>query len=535
MSRTKSNNKSRSTKSKSKPRFTKPNTKTPDIRDGSWHPAELLGRLRSLAVQNRLALDGLQHAPTPPALNRLEYICDQTDLTAFAGIPIFMQFAYGAGLADWLAGMPIARRRDAIYPPGKVGEVTIAILAAGLERVSHIDDVTYDSGLCAALGLDRLPDQATLSRFFSDASPETVGFLRAANHAFSAECMTYTNPQPRLIVDVDTRNVGVYGKQEGATRSPRNDGDPMFTFEAVTLRNGRDMLRGELLEGATHPAPLFRDRLESLLAQVAPATEETIICADGAWYADYVLEMIEDADADDEVPSRCRYAIRAQARGGLRRKIVALGEESWQRYDEYIEMAEVTFAFTRPRDEHGRTRTKACAERRYVVTRQERKDNADDAQGVLLDEPRYVYRAIVTSLDWNLQKIVRLYNGRATVESILKEGALGFRMDSLPSQVFAGNGVFCQLLVMTYNLVNMFRRLCLPEKAKREQVLGLRRHLLAVPGRVADTADGSVLRCSRLGPHVSWLEHLTVALGEWLPVAAGLRTVGLTPAIAGAG
>ena len=153
----------------------------------------------------------------------------------------------------------------------------------------------------------------------------------------------------------------------------------------------------------------------------------------------------------------------------------------------------------------------------------------------MLDEPRYAYRAIVTSLDWTPKRIVRLYNGRATVERILKEGALGFRMDSLPSQVFAGNQVFSQLLVMAYNLVNMFRRLCLPEDAKREQVLGLRRHLLAVPGRVADTAAGLVLRCSRLGPHVSLLEHLTEALGEWLPSASGLRTVGLVPAVAGAG
>jgi hypothetical protein len=517
------------------PRFTPAQVKTPDICDGSVHPPELLTRLRGLAVADRLGLDGLQHAPTPPALNHLEYVCDQDDLTAFAGMPALMQFAYATGLADWLGGMPIKRRRDAVYPPGKVGEVTIAILAAGLERVSHVDDVTYDPGLCAALGLKRLPDQATVSRFFSDAAPETVAFLRAVNHAFSAECMTYTKRQPRLIVDVDTRNVGVYGKQEGATRSPRNDGDPMFTFEAVTLRNGRDLLCGELLEGATHPAPLFRDRLGSVLAQVAPATAETIICADGAWYADYVMEMIEDADADKEAPCACKYAIRAQTRGGLQRKIVALGEESWERYDEFTEVAEVTFAFTRPRDEQGITRTKVCAERRYVVTRQLRKDQGDTRQQTLLDQPRYAYRAIVTSLDWTPKRIVQLYNGRATVESILKEGALGFRMDSLPSQSFAGNGVFCQLLVMTYNLVNMFRRLCLPEKAKREQVMGMRRHLLAVPGRVAATDAGSLLRCSRLGPHVEWLAHLTVALGEWLPSAAGLRTVELMPAVAGAG
>ena len=334
--------------------------------------------------------------------------------------------------------------------------------------------------------------------------------------------------------------MGVYGKQEGATRSPRNDGDPMFTFEAVTLRNGRDMLRGELLEGATHPAPLFRNRLGSMLAQVAPATEETVVCADGAWYADYVLEMIEQADAAAEAPCRCKYAIRAQTRGGLRLKIAALAEDRWERYDEFTEVAEVSFAFTRPRDERGHTRTKACAERRYVVTRQLRRDRAAaDGQGVLLDEPRYAFRAIVTSLDWNAKTIVRLYNGRATVESILKEGALGFRMDSLPSHKFAGNGVFIQLLTLAYNLVNLFRRLCLPAEAKRQQVQGLRRRLLAVPGRVSEGVEGCILRCAAAGPHVGWLAHLKEAFEQWLPTPEaklGLgfgRELGLRPAAAG--
>jgi len=511
------------------PRFTPPQVKAPDIRDGSAHPAQLLGHLYRQAAGGRLPLGGVQHAATPPALAQIEYVCDRPDLTGFAGMPAFMQFCYGAGLADWVLDLPLARRRDAIYPPGKLCEVVVAILAAGLERVSHIDDVKDDPGLCMALGLQRLPDQATLSRFFSDATPEAVAFLPAVNHSFSAASTSFLRRPGRLIVDVDTRDVGVYGKQEGAKRSPRNDGDPIYTFEAVTLRNGRDLLRGELLEGATHPAPLFRERLEAVLAQLGSTTAETILCADAAWYADYVLEMIEQADADAAVRCQCKYAIRAQMRGELKHLIAAVGEECWQRYDEYTEVAEVAFAFSRPRDEQGRTRQKACPTRRYVVTRQRLKDRADEAQGTLLEQPRYAYRAIVTNLDWAPRRIVKLYNDRATVESILKESALGFHMDSLPSQSFAGNGLFCQLLVLAYNLVNLFRRLCLPEEGKRQQVPGLRRRLLAVPGLVRGTEGDCVLHCAATGPHVGWLGHLLAALERWLP------SPGLMPAVAAGG
>jgi len=49
---------------------------------------------------------------------------------------------------------------------------------------------------------------------------------------------------------------------------------------------------------------------------------------------------VAEADAEDAVPCRYSYAIRAQLRGGLKHTIAALDEQCWQRYDEYTEVAE---------------------------------------------------------------------------------------------------------------------------------------------------------------------------------------------------
>lgn len=510
------------------PRFTPPKVKAPDIRDGSVHADQFIRRMREASVSDRLQLGDARHASMPPALQNLTYVFDQPDLSAYAGMPVFMQFCYALGLAEWLEPLPIKRRCDAIYPPGKMGEVIVATLAAGLERVSHVDDVKDDAGLCAALGLERLPDQATISRFFSDAVGEAVEFVKQANHRFMHSAVSFDKRQPRLIVDVDTRDLQVYGKQEGTKASPRKNGDAIYTFEAVTLRNGRDMLAGHLMEGATHPAPLFRGRFEAVLDQIASQTAEVVFCADAAWYADYVLRMIEAANKDRDVPCRCSYAIRAQVRGALKRNIAALPDDAWERYDEHHEVAEVDHQFTQTRDEDGNKVRGSHPVRRYVVTRKRLK-NTDGEQQTLIDEPRYSYNAIVTNLDWKAGRVLRLYNQRATVESILKESSIGFNMDSLPSMSFAGNRLFCQLLVLAYNLVNLFRRLCLPDEARRQHAPGLRRRLLAVPGLVAKADGGSTMRCSPNGPHVSWLEELLEALGRWLVPA------GVPPAMARAG
>lgn len=509
-------------------RYTRPTVRTPDIVDGSAYGVDVVSRLRSVRSGTRLGLSGGEPAPIPSGLAELEYVFDQSDLTGYAGVVGFMQFAYGLGLADWLADVPLKRRRDAVYRGGKLCEVLVAMFVAGLERVSHIDEVKDDPGLCAAVGFDRLPDQATLSRFFSDAGAQTEQFLRSVNRRVSRETVRFAERQKRLLVDVDTREIGVYGKQEGSVCSPRNGGRPLFTFEVATLRNGREMLDGGLLEGATHPAPLFAERFESLLEQLSGSSDEVVFCADAAWYADYVLGRIEAADGDEEIPYGCKYAVRAQMRGELKRLTVGLDESAWVRYDEESEVAEVTYAFKQARDADGKLRRKECVARRHVVTRRRLAVKSGD-QGELLEVPRYEVRAIVTNLCWAPKRVLRCYNQRATVESILKEGALGFHMDSLPSAKFAGNAVYCQLLILAYNLTNLFRRLCAPKEGRRHYVGTLRRLMLAVPGRVERAEDRCLVRCQEVGPQVRWLEQTQAAISRWIGPVWGAPVAAATP------
>jgi len=163
-----------------------------------------------------------------------------------------------------------------------------------------------------------------------------------------------------------------------------------------------------------------------------------------------------------------------------------------------------------------------------VATRKRLKD-IDGEQQALIDAPRYSYNAIVTNLDWAAKRVLRSYNKRATVESVLKESALGFNMDSLPSGHFDGNRVFCQLLVLAYNLVNLFRRLCMPDDDKRGHLPGLRRRLLAVPGLVGGSEGGCEVRCSSNGPLGGLMAHVVEQLRMWL------APVGIQPVLAGAG
>lgn len=451
----------------------------------------------------------------PAELADVQYVCDTPELTGYGGMPAFMKFAYGCGLADLVAELPVGKRVS-MYSPGKLCEVSVGILAAGLERVSHIDDVKHDPGLCLALEVAQLPDQATMSRFFGSATNSQVSWLRGRNRSFSKHSVQLKARARHLVVDMDTREVGVYGKQEGARHCPRRDGERMYTFEIATLRNTHDILDGGLLAGATHPAPLFRQRMQELLGQLGDAGEELIWCADSAWYAGHILRDIEAADVDSDVPCRCRYAIGAQIRDGLKRAIDAIPEHEWQACAEHMEIAELQYAFVRSRDGQGGY-VRDERERRYIVTRKRLQDRAQEAgQRALLQQPRYEFQAIVTDLGWRRRRVWVFYTRRVTVESVLKESALGFQMDHLPSGRFGGNGLFCQLLILAYNCVNVFRRLCLAKPHRRRYVQGLRRVVLAIPGLVERNPEGVQVH---LAPHAALVPAALAQANRWLEPA----------------
>ena len=500
---------------KSGKRFSKPNSQVVKARRGDKHAESFVADMLKQSASQCLPLDGQEYVTPPEALGKLEYRCDMPQLSGFAGIPAFMKLAYSLGLSNRVADLPLSKRRS-LYSPAKLCEVMVAILAGGLERVSHIDDVTHDPGLCAAVGVERLPDQATLSRFFRDAGDHTVNFLRHANRQLSRQTATFKERLTRLVVDGDTRVVGVYGKQEGAKVCPRNNGRAQYTFEITTLRNSHDILDGGLLEGATHPAPLFVERFEALLEQLSGKCEELVFCGDAAWHSAAILQQIEAADSSEDVACRCKYAIRAQGKSRLQQAIAGIEQDAWKDCGEDTQIAEVQFAFVD-------TRSGADERlRRHVVTRKVLAEKCEEAgQGVLVPLPRYEYFAIVTNLNWKPKRVWHFYNGRATVEIILKEGALGFQMDHLPSSRFAGNGVFCQLLILAYNLVNVFRRLCLPKEHCRHHVQTLRRKVLAVPGYIQRDSEGLTIQCAARGPQAQLLPAIMSALEYWLgPVAS---------------
>ena len=90
--------------------------------------------------------------------------------------------------------------------------------------------------------------------------------------------------------------------------------------------------------------------------------------------------------------------------------------------------------------------------------------------------------------------IWKFYNGRAAVELIIKELKEDYPLVKIPTKHFAANEAYFHLLLFAYNLINWFKRLCLPKDMHNMTLKTLRTQILFVPGELVRTDNKPVLK-----------------------------------------
>ncbi len=112
----------------------------------------------------------------------------------------------------------------------------------------------------------------------------------------------------------------------------------------------------------------------------------------------------------------------------------------------------------------------------------------------LLKVGRFAYSAFVTNLELQPWKIWKTYQRRANVEKSMRELLQYFSLNKIPTQSWVANVAFLQLLLLAYNLVHWFKRLCLPEEYAAVTVDTIRNEFLVLPGKLVKHGSRNVLQ-----------------------------------------
>jgi hypothetical protein len=93
--------------------------------------------------------------------------------------------------------------------------------------------------------------------------------------------------------------------------------------------------------------------------------------------------------------------------------------------------------------------------------------------------------------------IWKTYQARANVEKSIRELLNYFALNKIPTQSWVANVAFLQLLLLAYNLVHWFKRLCLPDAYARATVETIRNEFLVLPGKLSNRSGRNVLQLPR--------------------------------------
>ena len=224
----------------------------------------------------------------------------------------------------------------------------------------------------------------------------------------------------------------------------------------------------------THPPAVIEPLLEDLFGKLPSGIHRVLVRADGAFYDHEIIEFIEKRRAFYVIVARLTRPLQNRL-GGLRYRRISRGV--WGTQFQYCPQG-----WTGPR--------------RFVVVRRPI-PKEPSAQLHLFQMGSYTYQVFVTNLALTPLNLWRFYNRRATAELIIRELKEAYALGKIPTRDFAANECFFQIALLAYNLLNWFKRLCVPPRWQRTTLQGLRQRLLVVLAQLVRPASVPTLRLAR--------------------------------------
>jgi hypothetical protein len=402
----------------------------------------------------------------------IKIACDHRGLTHFGGIYFFHEFLRMLQLRNFLATHLTYPRRNNRYHLSQMILALLYPIVLGLDRLETASFLRSNSTFQYLTGLPSFPDPQTLRRFLLHPPEAFWEQLHRVNDRLLQTFIHLPSRRSRLIFDLDSTVVTVFGKQEDAAvgYNPRYRGkrsyDPLLCIEA----NSSYLWDAELRPGNAGTWEGAIEVLDTCFANVPPDIRELRVRADAGFGFDPVFVALEAQPA--------QYAVVARLTTGLKRLLPGLSYHSVNRH---WEMAEFEHCL------HGWLQA-----RRFVVAR--RFLEPEEAETTLFAMGRYIYRAWVTNLPLTPAGIWYFYDGRAGIEPRIRELREDFALRKIPTASFAANALFLEIIRLAYNLVTAFQRSCLDDSWQALTLQKLRYKLFLIPGELTRPQNRPVLR-----------------------------------------
>jgi hypothetical protein len=408
---------------------------------------------------------------------------DGVGLTQFGGVTLIEQFFQRLRLPRAFSRHIRFVQRNNRYSISESLEALLYPLILGLGRIETTEPLRHNGVFHYLAGLPGYPAATSLRRFLERfARTGRKAFLRLHDR-WRAEMLGHP---AQVIFDLDSTVLTVYGHQEKSAigYNPKKRGrpsyHPLLCFEGRT----QDCWEGSYQAGNVHVSTVTRPLLERAFAKLPKPMPPVRVRADGAFFDHKIIEFIEQ--------KRAFYAIVARLTRPVKNRLPGL---RYRRVSPGVGAAEFRYC------PHGWP-----GPRRFVVIRRPVPEEPS-AQLHLFQLGGYSYQVLVTNLSLTPLNLWRFYNQRARAELIIRELKDGYALGKIPTQDFPANEAFFQIVLLAYNLLNWFKRLCAPRHLQRATLQRLRQRLFVVPSQLVRPGGVPTLRIAPSYPYVADFLH----------------------------
>ena len=424
--------------------------------------------------------------------------CNHKGLTHFGGVYFFHEFLRVLQLRNFLALRLRYPRRNHRYSVSQMILALVYPLVLGLDRLETAAFLRSNGTFQYLTGLQSFPDPQTLRRFLVQAPDSLWKDMHILNDRLLQSVIHLPDHRSRLIFDLDSTVVTVFGHQEQAAvgYNPRYRGkrsyNPLLCIEA----NSSYLWDTELRAGNASTWEGSPELLDTCFVNVPPDIREIRLPTDSGFGFNPVLEALEQRSV--------HYAVVARMTSGLRRWLPSLQYKSVNPIWEMAEFQHRSHGWPHAR--------RFCVARRFIPT--------EDTQSTLFSLGRHVYRVWVTNLNLTPAGIWHFYDDRAAMEPRIGELREDYALRKIPSRSFAANALYLEIIRLAYNLVTAFQRTCLQESWQTLTLSKLRFKLFLIPGELTRPHNRPVLWLRRSSMLQALADDILKKIGRLKPIAS---------------
>lgn len=393
-------------------------------------------------------------------------------LTHYGGSFFLHEFLRVLQLRHFLARHLDWDRQNSTYTLSQMLLALTWPIILGLDRVETASLLRSNGTFQFLTGLPNFPDPQTLRRFLLAAPDRFARQMRRVNDRLLQFFTHLPDRRSRMIFDLDSTVVTVFGHQQGAAvgYNPLHRGKKSYQPLLCVESNSAHLWGTSLRSGKADPHSGTAELLRDCWSALPPAIREVRARADAGFYHDGFLSELENCGI--------QYAVVARIYAPLKR---LLPEISYRPVNAQWEMGECQYG-AEPWSEG----------RRHVFAR--RFIEPSESPPSLFTMGRYQYRGWVTNLDLSAPGVQHFYDGRAVIEVRIRELRQDFAFANIPTRAFAANALYLEIVRLAYNLVTAFQRICLPEDWQSFTLQTLRHKLFTLPGELIRPQNRPVLR-----------------------------------------